>query len=87
VSVITSGFYYVHDGGPTKHSYVFDRDSGFYYAARTDYALRDGRWEISDSRRLFETRDFKDAVARYEALIAAEPTAKHSSTIRGGSAL
>lgn len=87
MSVSTFGFYFVHDGGPTKRSYVFDSDSGFYYAARTDYALRDGRWEITDSRRLFETRDFKDAVARYEALIATEPTARHSSTIRGGSAL
>lgn len=87
MSVITSGFYYVHDGGPTKHSYVFDNDLGFYYAARTEYAQRDGRWEITDSRKLFETRDFKQAVARYEALIATEPTAKHSSTIRGGSAL
>ena len=87
MSVITSGFYYVHDGGPTKHSYVFDNDLGFYYAARTEYAQRDGRWEITDSRKLFETRDFKEAVARYEALIATAPTAKHSSSIRGGSAL
>ena len=87
MSVITSGFYYVHDGGPTKRSYVFDNDLGFYYAARTEYAQRDGRWEITDSRKLFETRDFKEAVRRYEALIATEPTAKHSSTIRGGSAL
>ena len=87
MSVITSGFYFVHDGGPTKRSYVFDSEQGFYYGARTDYALRDGRWEITDSRRLFETRDFKEAVRRYEALIATEPTARHSSTIRGGSAL
>ncbi len=87
MSVITSGFYYVHDGGPTKHSYVFDSDAGFYYAVLTTYVQREGRWEITDSRKIFSTRDFKDAVQRYEALIAAEPVAKHSSTIRGGSAL
>jgi hypothetical protein len=87
VSVITSGFYTVHDGGPAKRSYIFDTDRGFYYAVRTDYVLRDGSWKVEDSRKLFETRDFKDAVQRYEALIATEPTARHSSTLRGGSAL
>jgi hypothetical protein len=87
MSVITSGFYTVHDGGPTKRSYVFDSAAGFYYVVLTTYVQRDESWKIEDSRKLFETRDFKDAVRRYEALIAIEPTARHSSTLRGGSAL
>lgn len=87
MSVSTFGFYFVHDGGPVKHSYIFDSELGSYYAVRTDYALRDGHWEIERSTTLFSVRDFREAVRRYEALIAAEPTARHSSTISGGSAL
>ena len=54
---------------------------------RTDYVQRDGGWKIERSRKIFETRDFNEAVRRYEALIASEPTARHSSSLRGGSAL
>jgi len=87
MSISTSGFYTVHDGGPRKYSYVFNSDHGFYSGVRTDYVQRDGSWKIERSRKIFETRDFKEAVRRYEALIASEPSARHSSSLRGGSAL
>jgi hypothetical protein len=87
MSVITSGFYTVHDGGPTKRSYIFDTDRGFYYVVVTTYVQRDGSWKIEDSRKLFESRDYAETVRRYEALIATEPAARHSSTLQGGSAL
>ena len=58
MSISTSGFYTVHDGGPRKYSYVFNSDHGFYSGVRTDYVQRDGGWKIERSRKIFETRDF-----------------------------
>jgi hypothetical protein len=87
MAVLTSGFYTVTDSATSRHSFTFDQSHGFYYAVQTSHELKGGRWEIVRSVKVFETRDFKEAVRRYEALIAREPNARHSSTLRSGSAL
>lgn len=87
MAVLTSGFYSVTDSATSRHSFTFDQSYGFYYAVQTSYALRNGRWEIVRSQKLFELRDFNEAVRRYEAVIAREPNARHSSTLPSGSAL
>jgi hypothetical protein len=87
MAVSTSGFYTIQESPTRKHSYTFDSAQGFYYAVLTSYELKDGRWQIARSSKAFETRDFKEAVRRYEALIAREPNARHSSTLRSNGAL